>query len=132
MRTTFVKERAFTCALLQIFRIFVSKAPLKLPPPSNFKVFAKLLERVTSQGKKMSYTCFLTWNPTKLRWRDLRSQLFFFSFSYLEKKTDISENTESFFPAQLLFRDNCCLVMLSSKKEDRVSAAAIIKFLAIN
>ena len=28
----------------------------------------------------MSYTRFLTWNPTKLRWRDLRSQLCFFLF----------------------------------------------------
>ena len=29
---------------------------------------------------KMSYTRFLTLNPTKLRWRDLRSQLCFFLF----------------------------------------------------
>ena len=78
MRTTFVKERAFTCALLQIFRIFVSKAPLKLPPPSNFKVFAKLLERVTSQGKNVVH--LFSSPPTKLRWRDLRSQLCFFLF----------------------------------------------------
>ena len=124
-----LKKERFTCALLQIFRIVVSKAPLKLPPPSNFKVFATFLERVTSQWKKMS-PCFLTWNLTKLRWRDLRSQLCF-SLLLSGKKTNISENTE-FFLHSFFFGTIAALLRPCPRKKTALLPPRLLSLLTIH